>query len=123
MRAEDRETDAARWAIRQAELCLEGVIDSRRAWPRPEQRRLQCACLHLASARRKLACGDWQAAILLALKAQASAPRPSRRRHARVLVPLIPTQLAGDRNCPSHTAETRAAEKKRERRNEGRKSR
>lgn len=80
MYGDDRQTDAARWAIRQAELVLQGETGHRRAWPPRERRRLQRANLYLASARWKLARGDWRMAILLASKVQVSALRPPHRR-------------------------------------------
>ncbi len=74
----DRETEAARWAIHQAELALEGGTGERRGWKPDDRRLLRRAGLYLASARQKLARGDWRAAILLAIQAQELAMPPGR---------------------------------------------
>jgi hypothetical protein len=67
---EDRQIEAARWAIRQAELVLGQETGSRRA-SRPDELRLRRrAGLYLASARWKLGRGKWRAAIFLAFQAQ-----------------------------------------------------
>jgi len=74
----DRGTEAARWAIHQAELVLEGGTGERRAWKPDARRLLRLASLDLASARQKLVRGDWRAAILLAIRAQELAMPPRR---------------------------------------------
>lgn len=79
MAEEDRQIEAAEWAIQQAELALERETGSRRASQPDEFRLLRRAGLYLASARSKLARGDWRAAILLAIRAQELALPPPRR--------------------------------------------
>lgn len=76
---EDRQIEAAEWAIQQAELALERETGSPRVSQPDELRLLRRAGLYLASARWKLARGEWSAAILLAIQAQELAlPPPGR---------------------------------------------
>jgi hypothetical protein len=60
----------ARWVIHKAEVALERLRGTRRASPPQAWQPLRRASLYLAAARWKLARGDWQAAMLLASKAE-----------------------------------------------------